>query len=79
MGLNHRLALPLLQTFVDVAASVKMGSNQPFAALLRNGYFGAKPKLCKSRSLRIAVVGPKRSIRHFGFKHAFHPSPKHIP
>ena len=57
----------------------KEGSNQPFAALLRNGYFGAKAKLCKARSLSIAVVGPKRSIRHFGFKHAFRPSPKHIP
>jgi hypothetical protein len=57
----------------------RVGSNQPFAALLRNGYFGAKAKLCKARSLSIAVVGPKRSIRHFGFKHAFRPSPKHIP
>jgi hypothetical protein len=64
---------------VRAAALVTLGSNQPFAALLRNGYFGAKAKLCKRRSLRKAVIGPKRSIPHFGFKHAFRPSPKHIP
>ena len=62
-----------LRTLVPVAALNETGSNQPFAALLRNGYFGAKAKLCK------AVIGPKRSIRHFGLKHAFRPSPKHIP
>ncbi len=63
----------------ETARSITLGSNQPFAALLRNGYFGAKAKLCKRRSLRKAVIGPKRSIPHFGFKHAFRPSPKHIP
>ena len=72
-------AMGALHQLVEYAASCTMGSNQPFAALLRNGYFGAKAKLCKARSLSIAVVGPKRSIRHFGFKHAFRPSPKHIP
>ena len=48
---------------MQVAASVGMGSNPPFAALLRNGYFGAKPKLCKLRFLRIAVIGSRRSER----------------
>ena len=51
------------QPFMRRAAQVKLGSNPPFAALLRNGYFGAKPKLCKLRFLRIAVIGSRRSER----------------
>ena len=76
---SHHAANGALRPLKLTAASVTLGSNQPFAALLRNGYFGAKAKLCKRRSLRKAVIGPKRSIPHFGFKHAFRPSPKHIP